>query len=244
VSAHVPFRVTMHLAQGYSAADPWSPTLDGILAEQVLRERLGEEAFALGSAGTGELTMLGPGDLPLATDTHGEHWWWCASSPIIDDRGRFSRWLHRRFDDAEAAERVAEKVRAVNEKSGPYRAYRVRREVILTPTLTWHAIGDPDEARRLLSTVTHVGYGRAKGYGQIKDGADELPMIEVTPDGAREDLARTYRPLPLPAAQARGLNVVRLGGGVSRVPMRWGIRPPARLPEHQALCAMPVGLDR
>lgn len=220
---HVPFSVTAHLPAGYSASDPWSPSLEGLLAYWMLREQLGEEAFALGSIGVDPMRVIGPDDLPLAVDRHEEAWWWVASSPIVASVARFPRWFHRRFDLAEAATYTAEAARTVNVKGGQFKNYRIRREVVLTPTLTWHAMGDPDEVRRLLRRCTHIGYGGAKGYG-------EVARWEVAADGADESLARTYRPLPAEAATLRGI------GGI---PMRWGIRPPGRLPEHQILCMMP-----
>jgi CRISPR type IV-associated protein Csf3 len=216
-----PIRIVAETPTGFGAADPWSPALDAILAYWVLREQLGEEVFALG--GTGHLPLV-EADLPLARETHSDWWWWQVSSPIVAAVGEHRRYFHRRFDLAEAAQYTS--VRKVETKAGPYKAYRNTVRLVLTPTVTWHAVGDIDAVRALLARVDAIGAKVGQGCGRVV-------RWHVSDDGDPH-LARFHRPLPLEFAVLHDCTGVRL---------RWGIRPPGRVPEHQTLCVMPGGDD-
>lgn len=221
-----PLLVTAHLRHGYLENDPWSPSLDGILAYWLLREQLPEEAFVEGAAGYGPLIEA---DLSavLAREEDGEgHWWWCCSSPRhVGPVVRGFIWFHRRFDAGEAVDRVDPAVRRVETKGGAYKNYRQRRTFVTTLALQWHAIGNPDQIRRLLRRCTHVGHMAGAGFG-------EVVRWEVTGEGADARLARLHRPVPAAYAVAHGVDGMVLD---------WGIRPPGRRPEHRALCVMPGG---
>lgn len=212
-----PLRVVAETPAGFGAADPWSPAIDAVLAYWVLREQLGEERFALG--GTGHVPLV-QAELPLARETHGDWWWWQASSPIVAAVGEHRRYFHRRFDLAEAVAHDA--IRKVETKAGPYKAYRNTVRLVLTPTVTWHAIGDLDAVRALLARVMAIG-------AKIGQGCGRVVRWRVTADGD-PGLARFHRPIPLDFAELHGRTGVRL---------RWGLRPPCRAPEHQTLCVMP-----
>lgn len=214
-----PLIVTAHLATAYSVADPWSPSLDGILAYWALRDQLGEEEFALGM--TGHRPLVEP-DLPLVRETFDDDWWWQCSSPIVEVDGTFTRYVHRRFDDHEAVNRVPETVRRVLTTGGPYKIYRTPHTMRVTDHVSWHAVGDVCAIQRLLQYCGNIGYGYTKGFGQVREW-------EISP-GGDEYLARFHRPLPVAFATRQGID-----GSV----MRWGIRPPGRIPEHQTLCVMP-----
>lgn len=99
-----------------------------------------------------------------------------------------------------------------------------RRLVALTPSVTWHVVGEWGGVERLLRRCSFIGHGVGHGWGEVREW-------EVTEDGD-EDLARFHRPLPEAFAREHGREGMR---------MRWGIRPPGRAPEHQALCVMPGG---
>lgn len=213
-------RVTAHTPAGHVASDPYSPTLDGILAYWALRERLGEEAFALGQSGHADMVEID--DLPLGREVHDGLWWWQVSAPITAPLGRFVRHFHRRFDDAHAPAYLDRGVRKVLTAAGPYKAYRHQRTVALAPAVTWHCIGDREEIARLLRSCSHIGQGGARGWGQVE-------RWQVTVDGDAA-LARLYRPLPVAFAEAHG---------VTGPLLEWGIRPPGRLLAHRVLCVMP-----
>lgn len=218
-----PLTIRARLQAGYVASDDWSPALDGILAAMVLREQLGEETYALGMSGGAEIVTP---ELPLERDQDDAgHWWWCVSSPVIDVAARHDQWFHRRYDFAEAIDRVTEKTRRVQTQGGPFKAYR-NRETVIVPRdgcVHWHAIGDRGEIERLLRRCTVLGKGGARGRGVVLDWA-------VTPNPGAERLARDHRPLPVDVAIGRGLH-----GPI----MRWGLIPPGRHPDHQCACVMP-----
>lgn len=219
----IPLLVVAELANGYSAADPWSPSLDGILAYWALRETLGEEAFALGMTGHRPLVEA---ELPLAREQYGGDWWWVCSSPIVDARGRFDRHFHRRFDLGAAVERVPERTRTVLTAGGPYKAYRNRRTLTVAREIVWHCVGDRDEIARLLARCGQIGFGHTKGWGAVRAWRVKA--------GGDEDLARFHRPLPEAFAAAHGI-----AGPV----LDWGVRPPGRTPEHRRRCVMSGTLD-
>lgn len=215
-------RVVATLAQGYCTSDPWSPALDGILAYHQLHEQLGDEEFALGMSGHRPIVV--PTDLPLGQEHWDDQWWWQCSAPITAPVGQFRRYFHRRFDIAPAIDLVSEQVKRVRVSAGPYKIYRNGRQITLAPDITWHCIGDPVAIRDLLRDCTHIGQGRGRGWGEVRDW-------QVHEDGD-EMLARFHRPLPVEFARAHGVS-----GSVQQ----WGIRPPGRLPAHQLLCVMPAG---
>lgn len=221
-------RVVARLANGFTAGDPWSPSLDGILAYWHLRERLGDEAFALGSSG--HVPLVAADDLPLerVADAAGAHWWYACSQPVYTTAAQFARFTHRRFDSGLAERYTTEQTRRVLTSGGPYKAYRHRHTVTVPAggVLTWHALGDAAAVERLLRRCTSVGRGLGRGEGVVL-------AWRVTADGDAR-LARLYRPLPADYAAAHG---------VTGTVQRWGIRPPGRLPEHQALCVLPTRLE-
>jgi CRISPR type IV-associated protein Csf3 len=214
-----PLIITAHLATGVVMPDPWSPSLDGILAYWAAREVLGEEEFALGTSGHRELVEI---DLPLAREEYGDWWWWQVSSPLITPAERSRRAIHRRFDDAYAYERVPETVKRVETKGGPYKLARIERTVTHAPSISWHCVGDEGEIRRLLRYCANVGWGHTRGYGAVW-------RWDIEPGEVYES-ARHQRPLPAEYAERVGLDGARLV---------WGIRPPGRDPRVQTLCVMP-----
>lgn len=224
-ATYTPLVVTAHLATGYSAADPWSPSLDGLLAYWALREQLGEEEFALGMTGHRPLVEA---MLPLARETDPETglWWWVCASPEPDRvRAVQQKHYHRRFDLEHATTYLVEGVRRVEVAAGPYKAYRQRRDIQVCRSLTWRAVGDAAAVRRLLGRVSNIGFGHTRGYGRVWS----IDVAVGTPED--EQIARTRRPLPAGYAAARGLEGIRLA---------WGLRPPGRDPAQRADCLLPV----
>lgn len=212
-----PLVVTAKLATAYTANDPWSPSLDGLLAYWQLREQLGEEEFALGMTGHRPVVEA---QLPLGREGYGDWWWWQCSTPLVETVAEFMRYTHRRFDDYAAVDRVT--TRRVETASGPYKEYRIGQTMRVTDAIRWHCIGDAVEIRRLLRLCGTLGRGHTHGYGEVREW-----LVE---DGGDEQLARFHRPLPVEYAMRNGR---------SGTTLRWGIRPPGRVPEHQTICVMP-----
>ena len=215
-----PLIITAHMGNAYSAADPWSPSIDGILAYWALREQHGEEWLALGMAGHREIVEA---ELPLARDEHGDWWWWQCSSPLVEVERRFVQFHHRRFDDLAAATYLPERTKKILTAGGPYKTSRTGKTRHLTHEIVWHVVGDAAEIERLLRRCHSIGFGHSRGYGQVRGW-----MVAADGDA---DIARFHRPLPEGFASQHGI--------VGSV-MRWGIRPPGRHPAFQAMCVMPA----
>lgn len=218
-----PLIIRAHLVNGFVSSDPWSPTIDGILAWSLMRQRMGE-GFML--ACWDDSAMRPIEGLPLGVERHGDLWWYQASAPIYDAVGEHQFYWHRRFD-AQLAERyvIPRKTGRVETKAGPYKAFRLSALVHLCRAVEWHVIGDPDAIRSLLRPVTHIGARASMGCGRVRSW-------EVDYDGGDEHRARFYRPLPVDFASAHGVEGPQI---------YWGIRPPARLRENCMVCVMPEG---
>jgi len=213
-----PIKVTAHLYNGFAAPDDWTPNIDGILGYWLLR-RDDPDRFLVAQ---GRSDLMTPVEgLPLERIEDGALWWWACSSPIYDLAEQHRRYFHRRFDDQH--ERfLPEDTKKVLTAAGPYKNYRKSVMLRVTQRVDWHCVGDAAAIRELLRDCRHIGAKTAQGYGRVREWT-------VTDDGD-ENTALFHRPLPVDYAR-------RLG--VSGPVMRWGIRPPARIPENQAECVMP-----
>lgn len=219
-----PLIVTAELMTGFASSDPWSPSIDGILAYRVMMERLGPEAFALGQHRSDRLEPVE--GLPLALE-HWEDWWWYqCSAPIYRAHAEVVRHLHRRFD-AHQAERWwgnQGKSGKVLTAAGPYKNARLPLMQHVTPAVSWVVVGDQAEIERLLGHVTHIGARVGAGFGRVRRWRVEEGGI------LGEDLARGHRPLPENHPDAPALEGPR---------MMWGLRPPVRHQGNITQCAMP-----
>lgn len=219
-----PLIVTAELRNGFVSSDPWSPALDGILAYQAMREKLGDEEFAIRNHRS-DLQEPITG-VPLAEESDGTLSWYQCSSPVYQVALEHKRFFHRRFD-AKPAEKYWEppgKSGKVLVAAGPYKNARLPATHHITPRVQWACIGDPAEIRRLLAKTTAIGGRLGAGMGRVREW-------HVEPAGEEaETLARTHRPLPVGHTAAESLT-----GPV----MPWGIRPPGRNPANITECAMP-----
>lgn len=211
-----PLRIVAHTPTGIARSDPWSPSLEGVLAYWWMKAHLDEEAFALGAAGYGAVLDA---DLPLGREHDGDTWWWQCSSPIVAPVGEHRRHFHRRFD-VDAATRFTS-VGRVEVKAGPLKNMRKEMIVTLTPTVTYHAIGHRAGVEQLLRRCTQLGALVGRGSGRVTRWV-------VTEDG-EADLARFARPLPAAFAARHGREGLALD---------WGLRPPGR--RHRSACVMPI----
>jgi CRISPR type IV-associated protein Csf3 len=214
-------KITAELMTGFASSDPWSPAIDGILAYQFMREKLGDEEFAIRSH---RMDLQEPvTGLPLGVEQHGDQWWYQCSFPEYTSVAEITRHTHRRFDA-----RQAEKYWGTPGKSGkvlvaagPYKNARLKLRQHVTPAVTWYCIGDQAEIERLLARVTHVGARVGAGYGRVRKWTVEPAECET--------LARFRRGLPVEFAQAHQLEGQE---------MIHGIRPPVRHPDNKTLCVM------
>lgn len=211
--------VKAHLSSGFISSDPWSPALDGIIAYQHMREKLGPEQFAMSQHRTDMMSVVD--DLPLAKEEYGGQWWYACSSPIYKSHLERTVHLHRRFS-AQRAERFwtdEGKSGKVLVAAGPYKNARLPFIHHITGVVEWNVVGNFAEVSRLLHRVTHIGGRTGAGFGKVI-------RWEIN-QGGDEDLARNHRPLPVEYAKNDG-----------RV-MIWGLRPPVRHPDNRVECVMP-----
>ena len=210
-------RIRARLRNGYVSRDPWTPTIDGILAAVVMRRRLGDD-YAVSAA---QPSKLGPvTGLPLEVVRHGDLWWYAASSPRpISEAARERRHFHRRFDD-QHERYLADGIKRVMTSAGPYKATRLHDTRVICRGIEWHVVGDMAQIRALLDDVDQVGGKRDIGYGEVVEW-----LID---DAGVADIARCHRPLPVAYAQEHGC---------TGIAMPWGIVPPLRI--QQVDCIMP-----
>lgn len=185
--------VTARLQSGAVLPSVFPAPLDGMLASVVHRRRMGNR---YGSA-VDHHRM----DLPLCrtpTFVAGKQWVWAATCAEPDPgAGMDVHWWHQRFDDS-AAEEVVDRL-PQSTSTVRYKSWRVPLPVTVTGTLTWRALGDPDQLAELLADCHHVGKKRSQGEGLIlewsvaDDGPADWSVIQGTGDGA------PTRPWPLRA---------------------------------------------
>lgn len=121
-------------------------------------------------------------DLPLAKWTHqpsmdyehderlttasGDLWGWCISHVVADWRVAGQMGVRKMTVDQEV-KRWSGRAK-INTASGRFKpddkTYPTRRADILR----WYALGDPEDVRRLLTHVTHLGKNRAGGCGALR----------------------------------------------------------------------------
>lgn len=215
-----PLRITAHLLNGFAASDPWSPAIDAIIGWAHLRRQMGEDEFQL--AQWDDSAMQPVTGLPIAVERDGGLWWYQASSPQYRLRAQFLRWYHRRFDAAMAEQYMIPTKGRIQTQCGPYKNARLSSRVQVCDRVTWNVVGDHEVIRDLLRDIHAIGSRIGAGNGRVRSW-------EVAEDGD-ERLARFHRPLPADFAQRHGLSGPLL---------EWGMRPPGRLPQNQALCIMP-----
>lgn len=213
-------KITAHLMTGFASKFDWSPSIDGILAWVVQRERLGFDEFI---ATQHRPDMQAPVEgLPLSVERFGDDWWYQASMPIYRSHAVMTHNLHKRFNAAEAESRMHGKQTKVQTTKGPYKNARYQLRQHVTDRVHWHAVGNKVEVERLLSGITHVGAKVGAGYGRVREWTVET--------GGDRSTARLHRPLPVGFAEQEG---------VAGMLLEWGHRPPIRIPENQRLCVIP-----
>lgn len=218
-------KITAELMTGFASSSPFSPAIDGIIAYQYMREKLGDDEFAMRQHRTDLMEPVE--DLPLAKENFGGQWWYQCSFPVFETMAQVVRHTHRRFDNRQAEKywNNGDKSGKVLVAAGPYKNARLKLTQHITPRVTWYCIGDLEEVKRLVSKTTHIGARVGAGYGRVREW-----LVSECDD---YDKARFHRSLPVDFAQKHGLTGVE---------MYEGIRPPARHPDNQTLCVM-VGYE-
>ena len=207
--------VTARLATGAAMTPPYDLDLAGLLAAQVHRRdhaRAVEQGTHL-SAPLPDTTGEDCEDLtlPLARCTRDPALWhWAASCanptdplPLPEPRINF-----KMVDTDWARVAAARPLPYAHPRSGPYRDVLIPRTVVVTPALTWRAVGDIDAIAALLHPITAIGKGRGSGEGRVRGWSIE-PGPDMTEtqamDWVHHDGQRLLRPVPPSCADTTGL---------------------------------------
>jgi CRISPR type IV-associated protein Csf3 len=213
-----PLLVTANLESGFSANDPWSPTLDGILAYLKLKEDMGVEAFNL-SLAMNEQTNISV--LPLQKVRHEDKWWWATSSPEYDAKQEIIRKFYKKFN-IDTSLLINEKVKNIELTKNQFKNYSLSFKEIFTKEINWHVVGDKNEIERLLSKCNQIGGQRGKGMGVVDNW--------IVADCDDTEKALYNRPIPVEAADYHNISGVKA----------WrGYKPSVRIADNQGLCILP-----
>ena len=238
----VPLLIRACLAGGIAHATPWGIALDGLLASEIWHTRKAS-LYAAGQATPSLAEVSDPEDLdlPLARcpGAGGPSWHWAATCSFPEGLPAglpdVRYWTGRL--DSRAAEHAAERLPArIPERQGRYRARNMPLLVTVTPSAAWHAVGDPDAIRRILTGIRAIGKKRSHGEGHVLSW--DITPVSLTwwaaahlhPDGT---LGR-----PSPAACLEGRARVADGGSGTA-----GLRPPNMHPARQHLLRLPASPD-
>ncbi|MDN5768897.1 MAG: hypothetical protein L0H78_24210, partial [Humibacillus sp.] len=215
MSGHQPMVIRAHLAAGIAQAAPWGIALDGLLAAEIWAEhkaaarRSGQDHVrALDQANPPDL------DLPLArcTPTTGP-WHWAATCAYPEQpttRVDVHTWTGR--VDRRALEQMATALpKTVSDRQGRYRARRMPLLVTPCATVSWHAVGDPDQIGQLLEPITSIGKKRSSGEGHVlrweirtTPELDPFTASHLHPDGTHgSPPPNPLRPPPAPPPPPR-----------------------------------------
>lgn len=218
-------RITAHLATPFVVYDAFSPSLDAIIEWYWLKER----GLASPNPDSDSLVQA---DLPLLKgDIQGE-WYWCVSSPHYLLEGQQTTRMRRRWDCHDKHLDWGGKRAKFSTSEGHTKGYDLPNYLRSTPQIDWFAVGDRDEILRLLQQCTGIGKKLSQGFGQVI----RWEVQEFDQDwhlwGAAGQL---MRPIPVQ------LLTQEIPGKIDGITiLRWGWRPPARLPCNQEVCAMPM----
>lgn len=217
-------KVTAHLKAGFSARFDWALSLDGIAAYNLRHEQLGSDKFIETHGVASEQTPVE--DLPIAKELWGDTWWYQCSRPLFISAGTHIKHIHRRFNTQES-ELMVPSAKNVALTKGPYKNARIAQQVFITDRVWWFVNAvDDKELIRLIEKTTHIGAKRGAGLGSVRQWVFE--------EHNNANDARLLRPVPHEFA---------LDSGITGVPLRWAIRPPARLPENQFNCIIPENVN-
>lgn len=215
-----PIKITAKV-NSFMASDPWTPSIDSIIAYWSLFEKLGAEEFHLAASRRDLLTPIN--ELPLERFEWGDHWWWKCSSPVYEVSQENIKNIHRRYDRHEAETYMKPKKGNIPVQAGPYKNFRGSYKQIITDSVNWFVVGDQSEIERLLKRCTNIGAKTGAGHGLVKEWIIEKDH-EATLKWAR-------RPTPLKYMKGSHIETPNV--------LDWAYKPPFRLPENKTLCAMP-----
>jgi CRISPR type IV-associated protein Csf3 len=195
-------KITAILATGQIATYDQKLTLDGLLSWVWFRENH-PELLAHGA----KEDKWPDAQLPLekrVPDNNPEAWYWAVSFGQMQVAKEYVYRWHRRFaaENDHYIDLGTRKSGRIDIKAGYMKSYRHPIPVILTPDITWYAVGDPEELCRMLNLVDYIGKNRSQGFGWIREWRIEpwhadwserddqgWPMRDIP---VSEDMAESY----------------------------------------------------
>lgn len=244
-------KVTARLQSGAVLPTVFPAPLDGIIAAQVRKDRLGDAYWQQPEPPPRHLVLRDPHGayipevrawrdrfrhwpLPLVKlrpkGVSTSQWVWAATCAVPDGDEIDVRWFHKRGFKQLAAEPRVDRIPA-NPDVGTFKAWRIPAPVTVCSTVTWWALGDPDGIQAVLSRVEAVGKHARQGEGAVLEwrvedvGPGDWDVVRWLPDG------RVARPFPPRYAAWLGVEQPELTVVDSFRPPYW--RPP-RISETKA----------
>jgi len=236
----IALRITATTPHGIVLSRPWGVALDGLLASVIWHRR------KWAARGVGDYLTYTPDknpeslDLPLARcgdPDRDDDWHWMATFADLHPRSHDVnepdiRWRTSRTDRTRLqhlSPTIGSQV--VSDSTGRYQRRVV--PVIAHPaaSLTWRAVGDPDQIRDLLEDLPSIGKHRGVGEGLVTRW-----HIEETPDVPHWEAGHEHQPGILGrTAPPRCINKTATGpSGVA------ALRPPYLHPASRSLAYQPV----
>ena len=209
-------KITAHLKSGLVISDPWSPSIDSILAYFQIKKDIGTTDFNISTA-MGEQTTCGT--LPMEKTFYKDLWWYQCSIPEYDCQHEIKRQLYKKFN-VEYARMIEKKVKNIELKKNQFKNYSLFFMQCLVSEISWHVVCDINKVRELLEGCKQIGAERGKGMGLVDNWSFK--------DGEIKN-ATLNRFIPKKYAEEnniKGLKIFR------------GFRPSFRIRENQAICVL------
>lgn len=201
-----PLRVTAVMQTGQLASYDGYFTLDGLLSWVWFRENH-PEMLEHGAPNN----EWPDAELPFEKRIP-EHdpraWYWSVSLGQYEAQREYVFHWHRRFQDERERyiDMSGRRSGRVNTAAGYMKSYRHPVPVLLVPEITWYAVGDADELRRMLPHVQWIGKNRSQGFGWVGEW-----KVEPWPEdwSERGPGGRIMRDIPTLKEEAEGFSGIR-----------------------------------
>lgn len=209
-------KITAHLKNGLCVNDPWSPSLDSILAYFKNMEDMGQDNFNISTA-MGDQTTCD--NLPVEKQYFNDLWWYNCSTPEYDSLHEIKRQFYKKFN-IDFSLMIEKKVKNVELTKNQFKNYSLFFMQHLVKNVSWHLVCDIDKTMELLRNCKQIGGKRGKGMGEVVDWSYSEGDIEK---------AKLNRFLPIKYAENKNID-----GTI----MLRGFRPSFRLNENQTVCVI------
>jgi CRISPR type IV-associated protein Csf3 len=201
-----PLRITVKLQTGQVCIFDGRLSLDGLLSSVWFQEHH-PELLAYGAPENEWPNAELPLERRVPAHDSGA-WYWAVSLGQYEASKEYIYYWHRRFaaDRERYLDLSGKKSGRINTAAGYMKAYRHPAPVIVTPEITWYAVGDADELMRMLRKISWMGKNRSQGFGWVADWLVEpceADYSEYWRDGRR------MRDLPTTKEKAEGFEGIR-----------------------------------